>query len=67
MILPEVSIFLYVFGFVGKTVRKRWKSLRDCVVKDLKMRTDNPSYIRRKHNPLVDELQFILPFVKKHG
>uniref|UniRef100_T1GTU7 MADF domain-containing protein n=1 Tax=Megaselia scalaris TaxID=36166 RepID=T1GTU7_MEGSC len=51
---------------IRKTVRKRWKSLRDCVVKDLKMRTENPSYIRRKHNPLVDELQFILPYVKKH-
>ncbi|XP_055854487.1 uncharacterized protein LOC129918142 [Episyrphus balteatus] len=46
------------------TVRKRWKSLRDALVKDHRLRGEDPAYARKKMSQAVKEMQFLTPFIK---
>ncbi|XP_055854484.1 uncharacterized protein LOC129918140 [Episyrphus balteatus] len=51
-------------GVIKKTVRKRWKSLRDALVKDHRLRCENTDYKRKKMSPMVEEMQFLLPYIQ---
>lgn len=46
------------------TVRKRWKSLRDALVKDHRLRGEDPAYRQKKMSAAVREMQFLTPFIK---
>lgn len=46
------------------TVRKRWKSLRDALVKDHRLRGEDPAYARKDMSMTVKEMQFLTPFIK---
>ncbi|XP_055903492.1 uncharacterized protein LOC129939492 [Eupeodes corollae] len=46
------------------TVRKRWKSLRDALVKDHRLRKDDPAYKMKRMSPAVKAMQFITPYIK---
>lgn len=52
---------------ISKTVRKRWKSLRDGLVKDYRMRTENPEMKKRKMSKTMKELQFLIPYIRVRG
>lgn len=50
---------------IRRTVKKRWKSLRDCVVKDRRFRLRNvEAGSKRVMTPVNKEMQFLIPYVK---
>ncbi|XP_055854485.1 uncharacterized protein LOC129918141 [Episyrphus balteatus] len=49
---------------IRSTVRKRWKSLRDALVKDHRLRGEDPIYAKKKMSRAVKEMQYLTPFIK---
>ncbi|XP_055903302.1 uncharacterized protein LOC129939350 [Eupeodes corollae] len=46
------------------TVRKRWKSMRDALVKDHRLRYESPEHRDKKMSATVKGMQFLLPYIK---
>ncbi|XP_037928333.1 uncharacterized protein LOC119662717 isoform X2 [Teleopsis dalmanni] len=49
---------------IGSSVRRRWKTLRDSIAREVKKNATVENYIRKKESPIIAELEFLIPHIK---
>ncbi|XP_054730277.1 uncharacterized protein LOC129239034 isoform X1 [Anastrepha obliqua] len=45
-------------------VRRRWKTLRDSISREVKKNATVENYSRKKESPIISELEFLIPHIK---
>ncbi|XP_017467985.1 PREDICTED: uncharacterized protein LOC108360282 [Rhagoletis zephyria] len=49
---------------IRANVRRRWKTLRDSISREVKKNATVENYARKKESPIISELEFLIPHIK---
>ncbi|XP_011187297.1 uncharacterized protein LOC105215196 [Zeugodacus cucurbitae] len=49
---------------IRANVRRRWKTLRDSISREVKKNATLENYLRKKESPIISELEFLIPHIK---